>query len=185
MTFGQLKSSYFEECDGVLNSKLWIVELWRLDNWKSRTLRNAMVYITLNCGLLRYDVWTIEKLVLWGMRWCTNSKLWIVEIWRLDNWKAHTLRNAMEYITPNCGLLRYDAIRVIERYPIYKPSPRLLITNQFLLLYVCLMVRVGHWLISIYMCMCVCVRSNERVSTTGSYRLPVLTPTDTITGREI
>ena len=37
MTFGQLKSSYFEECDGV---------------------------ITLNCGLLRYDVWTIEKLVL-------------------------------------------------------------------------------------------------------------------------
>ena len=24
MTFGQLKSSYFEECDGVHNSKLWI-----------------------------------------------------------------------------------------------------------------------------------------------------------------
>ena len=37
MTFGQLKSSYFEECDGVHNSKLWIVE---------------------------NDVWTIEKLVL-------------------------------------------------------------------------------------------------------------------------
>ena len=28
MTFGQLKSSYFEECDGVHNSKLWIVEIW-------------------------------------------------------------------------------------------------------------------------------------------------------------
>ena len=27
MTFGQLKSSYFEECDGVHNSKLWIVEI--------------------------------------------------------------------------------------------------------------------------------------------------------------
>ena len=25
MTFGQLKSSYFEECDGVHNSKLWIL----------------------------------------------------------------------------------------------------------------------------------------------------------------
>ena len=71
MTFGQLKNSYFEECDDVHNSKLWIVEIWRLDNWKARTLRNAMVYITLNCGLLRYDVWTIEKLVLWGMWWCT------------------------------------------------------------------------------------------------------------------
>ena len=32
MTFGQLKSSYFEECDGVLNSKLWIVEIWRYSN---------------------------------------------------------------------------------------------------------------------------------------------------------
>ena len=42
-----------------------------------------MVYITLNCGLLRYDVCTIEKLV-------------------------YTLRNAMVYITLNCGLLRYD-----------------------------------------------------------------------------
>ena len=71
MTFGQLKSSYFEECDGVHNSKFWIVEIWRLDNWKAHTLRNAMVYITLNFGLLRYDVWTIEKLVLWGMWWCT------------------------------------------------------------------------------------------------------------------
>ena len=50
MTFGQLKSSYFEECDGVHNSKLWIVEIWRLDNWKARTLRNVMVYITLNTG---------------------------------------------------------------------------------------------------------------------------------------
>ena len=38
MTFGQLKSSCFEECDDVHNSKLWIVE--------------------------RYDVWTIEKVVL-------------------------------------------------------------------------------------------------------------------------
>ena len=27
MTFRQLKSSYFEECDGVHNSKLWIVEI--------------------------------------------------------------------------------------------------------------------------------------------------------------
>ena len=27
MTFGQLKSSYFEECNGVYNSKLWIVEI--------------------------------------------------------------------------------------------------------------------------------------------------------------
>ena len=27
MTFGQLKSSYFEECDGVRNSKLWIVDV--------------------------------------------------------------------------------------------------------------------------------------------------------------
>ena len=27
MTFGQLKSSHFEECDGVHNSKLWIVEI--------------------------------------------------------------------------------------------------------------------------------------------------------------
>ena len=25
-----------------------------------------MVYITLNCGLLRYDVWTIEKLFFEG-----------------------------------------------------------------------------------------------------------------------
>ena len=41
-----------------------------------------MVYKTLNCGLLRYDVWTIEKLVI--------------------------LRNAMVYITLNCGWLRYD-----------------------------------------------------------------------------
>ena len=30
--FGQLKSSYFDECDGVHNSKLWIVEIWR-SNW--------------------------------------------------------------------------------------------------------------------------------------------------------
>ena len=139
MTFEQLKSSYFEECDGVHNSKLWIVEIWRLNNWKARTLRNAMVYITLNCGLLRYDVWTIEKLVLWGMRWCTslyivdywdmtfgqlkssyfeecdgvhNSILWIIEIWRLDNWKARTLRNAMVYITLNCALLRYDVWKI-------------------------------------------------------------------------
>ena len=82
MTFGQLKSSYFEECDGVRNSKLWIVEIWRLYSWKARTLRNAMVYITINCGF--------------------------VEIWRLDNWKAHTLRNLMVYITLNFGLLRYD-----------------------------------------------------------------------------
>ena len=61
MTFGQLKSSYFEECDGVHNSKLWIVEIWRLDSWKVRTLRNAMVYITLNCGLFRYDVIRINR----------------------------------------------------------------------------------------------------------------------------
>ena len=27
MTFGQLKSSYFKECDGVHNPKLWIVEI--------------------------------------------------------------------------------------------------------------------------------------------------------------
>ena len=32
MMFGQLKSWYFEECDGVHNSKLWIVEILRLDN---------------------------------------------------------------------------------------------------------------------------------------------------------
>ena len=32
MTFGQLKSSYFEECDGVHNSKLRIDEIRRLDN---------------------------------------------------------------------------------------------------------------------------------------------------------
>ena len=35
-----------------------------MDNCKAGTLRNVMVYIILNCGLLRYDVWTIEKLVL-------------------------------------------------------------------------------------------------------------------------
>ena len=32
MTFEQLNSSYFEECDDVHNSKLWIVEICRLDN---------------------------------------------------------------------------------------------------------------------------------------------------------
>ena len=53
MTFGQLKSSF---------------------------LRDAMVYITLNCGLLRYDVWTIEKLFFEGCDGVHNSKLWIVEI---------------------------------------------------------------------------------------------------------
>ena len=103
---GQLKSSYFEECDGVHNSKLWIVEIWRLDNWTARTLRNAMVYLTVYC----WDM-TFGQLKSSYFEECDgvhNSKLWIVEIWRLDNWKARTLRNAMVYITLNCGLLRYD-----------------------------------------------------------------------------
>ena len=35
MTFGQLKSSYFEEYDSVHNSKLWIVENMTFGQLKS------------------------------------------------------------------------------------------------------------------------------------------------------